>query len=351
MKDIGSEIIHDETDKKEVAMCGGRKADDVIVVSHLTRSFRVAKREKTGLLSSIHALFHREFVRVDAVDDISFSVEKGEIRGLIGPNGAGKSTTIKIMSGILYPTSGEVNVMGYKPWVDREKYVKNIGVLFGQKTQLEWDLPPMDSFNLRKNLYDIPETQYKENMDYFVDLLSLSDIIHKPVRQLSLGERMKCEFVCAVLHNPPLVFLDEPTIGLDIISKQSIRNFIRKINHEKGTTFILTTHDLSDIENLCKNITVINKGKVVFNDSLEKMRAYLPAQKIVSVQFDEPVDVEKIQAFGPIEFDEMRARFEIDTSVTSIPELVNLLFTSFPVADINIEDVSVEEIIRKIYTD
>jgi len=326
-------------------------AEKVIDVSHLTRSFRVAKREKTGLLSSVQALFHREYVQVDAVDDISFFVNKGEIRGLIGPNGAGKSTTIKIMSGILYPSCGDVNVMGYNPCVDREKYVKNIGVLFGQKTQLEWDLPPVDSFHLRKNLYDIPEMRYRENMAYFVDLLNLSDIINKPVRQLSLGERMKCEFVCAVLHDPPLVFLDEPTIGLDIISKQSIRNFIRKINEEKGTTFILTTHDLSDIENLCKNITVINKGKVVFNDSLDKMRAYLPAQKVVSVQFEEPVNLQLLKSFCPIDYDEMQAKFEIDTQVTSIPNLMNSLFSSFPVADINIENVSIEEIIRKIYSD
>ena len=182
--------------------------NDIITVSHLSRSFRVTKREKAGLRYAMQSLIKREYVQVDAVSDISFTVKKGEIRGLIGQNGAGKSTTIKIMSVILYPSSGEVSVMGYKPWLEREEYVRHIGVLFGQKSQLECDLPAIDTFNLRKNLYDIPNEVYKRNLSYFEDTMGLSSVLYKPVRQLSLGERMKCEFVCAVLHEPPLVFLD-----------------------------------------------------------------------------------------------------------------------------------------------
>jgi len=324
--------------------------NDIITVSHLSRSFRVTKREKAGLRYAMQSLIKREYVQVDAVSDISFTVKKGEIRGLIGPNGAGKSTTIKIMSGILYPTSGEVSVMGYKPWLEREEYVRHIGVLFGQKSQLEWDLPAIDTFNLRKNLYDIPNEVYKRNLSYFEDTMGLSSVLYKPVRQLSLGERMKCEFVCAVLHEPPLVFLDEPTIGLDVVSKEIVRTFITQINRDKGTTFILTTHDLNDIENLCRNITVINKGVLVFNDSLEKLKSFLPPRKIISVLFEVPVSPEKLAPFAPVSSGKMQASFEVDTAESSVRNFVSRLLEDLPIADINIEGAGIEEIIRDIYT-
>ena len=323
--------------------------ENIIEVSRLCRTFKVPKRDKTGILSSVKSLFHREFVMVNAVSEVSFSVKKGEIRGLIGPNGAGKSTTIKILSGILYPSSGEVSVMGYKPWLERKEYVKHIGVLFGQRSQLEWDLPPIDSFYLRKKLYDIPDDVYKRNIDYFRDLLDLGGIIKKPVRQLSLGERMKCEFVCAVLHEPPLVFLDEPTIGLDVVSKETVRNFISSINRDKGTTFILTTHDLSDIENLCENITVINNGTIVFDDGIGKLKEYLPARRIVKVQFDEPVDFDAVAPFHPISFDRVKAEFEVDMQNGDVKTAVCDILQSLPVADVNIEGANIEEVIRHIY--
>ena len=324
--------------------------DDIITVSHLSRSFRVAKREKTGLRYAVKSLIRREYVQVDAVNDVSFTVKKGEIRGLIGPNGAGKSTTIKIMSGILFPTSGEVNVMGYMPWLDREEYVRHIGVLFGQKSQLEWDLPAIDTFQLRKNIFDIPDEVYKRNLDYFEDTMNLSSVLYKPVRQLSLGERMKCEFVCAVLHEPPLVFLDEPTIGLDVVSKEIVRTFITQINRDKGTTFILTTHDLNDIENLCRNISVINKGVLVFNDSLEQLKSFLPSRKTISVLFESPVNPAKLAPFAPVSYDAMQATFDVDTTETSVRNFVSRLFEDLPIADINIEGAGIEEIIRHIYT-
>lgn len=323
--------------------------ENIIEVSHLCRTFKVPKRDKTGVLSSVKSLFHREYVMVNAVSEVSFSVKKGEIRGLIGPNGAGKSTTIKILSGILYPSSGEVSVMGYKPWLERKEYVKHIGVLFGQRSQLEWDLPPIDSFYLRKKLYDIPDEVYKRNIDYFRDLLDLGGIITKPVRQLSLGERMKCEFVCAVLHEPPLVFLDEPTIGLDVVSKETVRNFISSINRDKGTTFILTTHDLSDIENLCENITVINNGTIVFDNGIAKLKEYLPVRRIVKVQFDEPVDFEAVAPFHPITFDRVKAEFEVDMQNGDVKTAVCDILQSLPVADVSIEGANIEEVIRHIY--
>ncbi|SDN51650.1 ABC transporter ATP-binding protein [Acetanaerobacterium elongatum] len=324
---------------------------DIIQVKNLCRTFKVPKRSDSGLLSSIKALFHREYVTVNAVNDISFTVKKGEIRGLIGPNGAGKSTTIKIMSGILYPSSGEVDVMGYKPWLEREEYVKHIGVLFGQRSQLEWDLPPIDSFYLRKKLYDIPDEVYKRNIEYFKELLDIAEIINKPVRQLSLGERMKCEFVCSVLHEPPLVFLDEPTIGLDVVSKETVRGFISAINKEKNTTFILTTHDLSDIENLCENITVINNGTIVFDDGLAGLQEYFPKRKVVKVQFETPVDYHALEPFHPTSYNRMKAEFEVDLSECDVKTAVNRMFECLPVADINIESVSIEEVIRHIYTE
>lgn len=336
--------------KKSKSLRLQNEEDDIISVSHLSRSFRVAKREKTGLRYAVKSLIRREYVQVDAVNDVSFTVKKGEIRGLIGPNGAGKSTTIKIMSGILFPTSGEVNVMGYMPWLDREEYVRHIGVLFGQKSQLEWDLPAIDTFHLRKNIFDIPDEVYKRNLDYFEDTMNLSSVLYKPVRQLSLGERMKCEFVCAVLHEPPLVFLDEPTIGLDVVSKEIVRTFITQINRDKGTTFILTTHDLNDIENLCRNISVINKGVLVFNDSLEQLKSFLPSRKTISVLFESPVNPAKLAPFAPVSYDTMQAAFDVDTTETSVRNFVSRLFEDLPIADINIEGAGIEEIIRHIYT-
>lgn len=323
--------------------------ENIIKVSNLCRSFKVSKREKAGMASAIHSLFHREYVHVDAVKDVSFTVREGEIRGLIGPNGAGKSTTIKIMSGILYPSSGEVDVMGYKPWLQREQYVKRIGVLFGQKSQLEWDLPPIDTFHLRKKLYDIPDEVYRRNIDYFLECLDLKNIVTKPVRQLSLGERMKCEFVCAVLHEPPLVFLDEPTIGLDVVSKETIRGFISQINRDKKTTFILTTHDLNDIENLCENITVINNGTIVFDDRLEQLRSYFPTKKKIQVQFEAPVEYEQLLPFNPTSYDKIKAAFEVDLSECDVKTIISGMFEKLPIADINIEGANIEEVIKHIY--
>lgn len=324
--------------------------DDIIVASNLTRQFKVAVRQKSGFMSALKSLAKRDYVTVSAVKNVNFNVKKGEIRGLIGPNGAGKSTIIKIMSGVLYPSSGQVDVMGYKPWLQRQEYVKNIGVVFGQKSQLNWDLPALDSFNLNKRLYGIQDAVFNENIKYFKDLLGISEIVNKPVRQLSLGERMKCEFACAMLHNPPLIFLDEPTIGLDIVSKEAVRNFITRVNRDKNTTFILTTHDLSDIENLCKNITVINKGSIMFDDSLDRLRKYFTNKKIIKVQFSQPVDSSVLEPLHPSVFESMSASFEVDTSRESIKSVISNLFTYLPVADIDVGNVDIEEVIKYLYT-
>ena len=323
--------------------------ENIIDVKGLTKTFKVSQKNKDGFIYSLKSLFKRDFKLVTAVNDINFSVQKGEIRGLIGPNGAGKSTTIKILSGILYPTQGSVAVMGFTPWNERENYVKNIGVVLGQKSQLIWDLPAIDAFVLNKQIYKIDENVYKENLAYFIDLLSIEDVIKRPVRQLSLGERMKCELVSSMLHNPSLVFLDEPTIGMDVLARESIREFIKKVNKEKNVTFILTTHDISDIENLCDNVTIINNGAVVYDDTIDNLRLYFKDKKIVEVKLSRAIKSEDLKDFKVQKMDSYCAKIEVDLSNSKIHDEINKIFEKLPVNDITIENIEVEEVIKQIY--
>ncbi len=321
----------------------------IIDVEGLKKDFKVHKRDKSGLLSSLKSLFSRDYKLVNAVENLDLKIRQGEIRGLIGPNGAGKSTTIKILSGILYPTEGTVNVMGYTPWAQREQYVKKIGVVFGQKSQLVWDLPAIDTFALNKQMYSIPDKTFDNNIKYFKELLSIGDVITKPVRQLSLGERMKCEFVCALLHEPPLVYLDEPTIGLDIISKEAIRSFIKMVNKEKGTTFIVTTHDLSDIEDLCENVSIINNGTIVFNNSIEKLKTYFSDKKVIEVKFSRQINPSLLEGFKVTSSGPYFVNIEIETINTSLEDEILKIFKELPVQDINVNNINIEEVIKHIY--
>ncbi|HEX3029466.1 MAG TPA: ATP-binding cassette domain-containing protein [Clostridia bacterium] len=324
--------------------------DNIITIKNLKKEFKVPCKQKEGLLASVKLLFKREYKLVTAVDNINLDIKKGEIRGLIGPNGAGKSTTIKMISGILYPTSGSVDVMGYNPWLQRKEYVKKIGVLLGQKTQLLWDLPPIDTYLLNKEMYKIPEKNFRDNLEYFKQMLGLEEIIIKPVRNLSLGERMKCEIVCAMLHEPKLVYLDEPTIGLDVFAKDAIRKFIKKINKDREITFILTTHDLSDIEDLCHNVTIINKGSVVFNDSIDCLKTYFSDRKLIDVKFTEPISENALNGFNVVWSTPFSAKMEIDLKCSNIQDEVFRIFTTLPVQDINIENINIEEVIKQIYS-
>ncbi len=321
----------------------------IIDVKGLKKDFKVHKRDKSGFLSSFLSLFSRDYKLVTAVNNLDLKIRQGEIRGLIGPNGAGKSTTIKILSGILYPTEGSVNVMGYTPWTQREEYVKKIGVVFGQKSQLVWDLPAIDTFALNKQMYSIPDKTFDNNIQYFKELLNIEDVITKPVRQLSLGERMKCEFVCALLHEPPLVYLDEPTIGLDIISKEAIRSFIKMVNKEKGTTFIVTTHDLSDIEDLCENVSIINNGTIVFNNSIEKLKTYFSDKKIIEVKFSRQINESLLEGFKVTSSGPFFVNIEIETINNSLQEEISKIFKELPVQDINVNNINIEEVIKHIY--
>ncbi len=327
----------------------GAKMENIINVKGLSKIFKVSEKNKDGFIYSLKSIFKREFKMVSAVNDINFSVGKGEIRGLIGPNGAGKSTTIKILSGILYPTEGTVNVMGFTPWTQREKFVRNIGVVLGQKSQLIWDLPAIDAYVLNKQVYKIADSTYKENLDYFIELLSIDEVIKRPVRQLSLGERMKCELVSSMLHNPQLVFLDEPTIGMDVLARESIREFIKKVNQEKNVTFILTTHDISDIENLCHNVTIINNGSVVYDDTIDNLRLYFKDKKIIEVKLSTPIKYEDLKEFKVQKTDSYSAKIEVDLSNSEIRDEINKIFEKLPVNDITIENIDVEEVIKQIY--
>jgi ABC-2 type transport system ATP-binding protein len=323
--------------------------ENIIEVKGLKKIFSVHIRENDGLLAAFMSMFKRKKKTIVAIDDISFSIKKGDIHALIGPNGAGKSTTTKILSGILFPTDGFVNSMGLIPWENRERYVRNIGVHFGQKSQLTWELPAIDTFAINRMLYKIPENNYKQNLNYLIPILGIEEIVQKPVRNLSLGERMKCEFLCTLLHDPQLVFLDEPTIGIDIISKNAIYEFIKKINKEKGTTFVITTHDLNEIENLCKMVTIINHGKIVFDDSIEKLKIYFSNKKIIDIKFSRQLSPEEKDIFDLYMNDSLSGRIELDADSDNFQFDLSKIISSLPIQDININAIDIETVIKKIY--
>ena len=250
----------------------------MITMEHITKTYRIAKRD-SGFGQALKALFHREYEEIRALDDVSFSIGDGEMVGYIGPNGAGKSSTIKILSGILTPEEGTVIINGRIPWKQRKEHVREIGVVFGQRTQLWWDVPIIDSFCLLKDIYSIPEALFQSNMEELIELLNLSQIVRTPARQLSLGQRMRCEIAASLLHSPKILFLDEPTIGLDAVSKLAVREFILKLNETKKTTVILTTHDMQDIEALAKRIILIGKGKILSDGSLSELKQQFPNEE------------------------------------------------------------------------
>ena len=262
--------------------------EDIIIVKDVWREFKTSKRE-AGLKAAIKNLFSRKYEKKKALKGVSLNVQKGEIIGLIGPNGAGKSTLIKILTGVMYPSSGYTRVLKYNPWKDRVKYVKDIGVIFGQKGQLWWDIPALDTYELHRELYDIPKKEFDKRLKRMIEELDVEDVVKKPVRQLSLGERMRCELILTLLHNPKIAFLDEPTIGLDVIAKDKIRDFIKEFNQENGTTFVITTHDMSDIEKLCKRVVIINYGLIIYDGLLSEICKRFSNKKVVDCKFSEPI--------------------------------------------------------------
>lgn len=323
--------------------------ENIITVKGLTKVFKCHFRDKGGLIAAIQALFQRNYKIVTAVENINFNVEAGELRALLGPNGAGKSTIIKMLAGILYPTEGEISVMGYIPWKQRVEYVKNIGVLFGQKGQLIWELPAIDTFLIFKEIYKIPSPNFKKNLNYLVELFQIGDVIRTPVRNLSLGERMKCEFVCTTLHEPGLVFLDEPTIGMDVIAKDTVLDHIKKLNKERGVTFIITSHDLGEIANLCRKITIINGGQIVFDDTIANLKTNFANDKIIEIKFSQEPTQSDIRKFNIKMTSPHTGNIEIVNGNQQMQlELVQII-NHLPIQDINIYENSIEAMIKSIY--
>lgn len=320
----------------------------IITVDNLTKKYETYKRG-SGFKESIKSFFHREKVPVIAVNHISFSVEEGDIIGILGPNGAGKSTTIKMLTGTLFPTEGSINVMGFQPTKNRKAYVHQIGAVFGQKSQLIWDIPPVDSFRMNKAIYGVSDKDYDERIKTMSELFGVEDYITRPTRVLSLGERMKCEFIMAMLHQPKVVFLDEPTIGLDVIAKQKIREFIREMN-KRGTTFILTTHDLEDVEQLARNVVIINRGEKVFDDSIENLRKVLGEKKIVQLLLQHPIASLDIKGAEIVDREsDLKITVSVDLDVISITDFMTHLSEKCDFTDISIKEMPMETIITHIY--
>lgn len=320
----------------------------MIHVSELKKTFTTYERGGT-FREALISLFVRKKKTVNAVKGISFDIEEGELVGFLGPNGAGKSTTIKILTGIMHPTSGEVDIMGYTPWKNRRKYVENIGAVFGQKSQLLWDIPPLDAFNLNQSIYRIPSNEFKKTVSEMVEMLELKDLVKKPTRQLSLGERMKCEFIMAMLHKPRVVFLDEPTIGLDVIAKEKIREFILEQN-KKGTTFILTTHDLEDVEHLAKRVIVINHGEIVYDDSMDKLRNYFGEKKTIRLTTRKKIMLPKHEGIAVrSQLSDYDIEVVIDLSQIKLNEFIKKVNEESVISDMSIEGLELEYIIKDLY--
>ncbi|MDF2958513.1 MAG: transporter related protein [Paenibacillus sp.] len=320
----------------------------MISLEGISKSFKVAKRS-AGLRQAAKALFIREHTIVEALQDISFSIREGEIVGYIGPNGAGKSTTIKIMSGILVPDAGSCSIMGYTPWKERVGYVHNIGVVFGQRSQLWWDVPVIDSYELLRDIYKIPAEAYKANLDMLTDTLGLYNLLQTPVRQLSLGQRMRCEIAASLLHSPKILFLDEPTIGLDAVSKIAVRQFIKTINKERGVTVILTTHDMSDIEALADRILMIGKGTLLYDGTLSELRSRFGTHRTITVDYREHLQPVDIPGAERISWSPERAVFSINTEDVLIANVISRLSEQIELIDVTVETKPVDELILQLY--
>lgn len=329
----------------------------MIQVEHLKKEFKKTVKDP-GLVGSMKSLFHAKYEIVNAVNDIGFHVDKGEMLGFIGPNGAGKSTVIKMLTGILAPTSGRCQINGQNPQHNRKSYVKEIGVVFGQRTQLWWDLPLTETYSVLKEIYEVSDTDFKKRMSFLNEVLDLQDFIKSPVRTLSLGQRMRADIAASMLHSPKVLFLDEPTIGLDVVVKDNIRKAIAHINQEEQTTVVLTTHDLSDIELLCKRIVMIDKGKSVFDGELNDLKSQYGQVRELKFLLDDGANLESLDyksAYHASDDDVKVSSDGTDVCVkfnaAKIPvaDILQYTLANIKVQDITVKDVDVEDIIRRIY--
>lgn len=321
-----------------------------IQVQNLSKSFSVREKQQNApsLPESVRGIFFPRHIDKKAVEDISFDIKEGELVGFIGPNGAGKTTTLKMLSGLLYPTSGAVQVLGYEPFVRDHAFLRQISLVMGQKQQLWWELPVTDSFLLNKEIYDIPTAQYEQTLKELIDLFEVEDIMHHPPRTLSLGQRMKCELIAALLHGPKVLFLDEPTIGLDVVMQQHLRDFVAHYNKKFGATIILTSHYMDDVKQLCERIIMINQGQLVYDGKLAELTHNHANYKVLSIVFEKPISQEAIEKFGVIElFDGSSVRIRVQPK--DVQRAASKILHDFPVDDINIQEPDIEEIIREIF--
>lgn len=320
----------------------------IIKVENLKKDFRVYKR-RPGIWGSIRGLFSRDYTTVTAVNEIGFEIEKGELIGYIGANGAGKSTTIKMLTGILVPTSGRVEVLGIVPYERRKENARRIGVVFGQRTQLWWDLPAIESFELLRHIYKIPEGVYRQNMEQFRELLDLDPFLDTPVRKLSLGERMRCDLAASLLHDPEIVYLDEPTIGLDVVAKERIRRFIKEINEERHVTIILTTHDIGDIEKLCRRMVIIDSGRIIYDGEVQEIKARFGKTRTLVVDLAEATDKITVPDATMTKREENRIWLSFNRETITASELISRVTSRYEIRDLTIEEPEIEEIVRRIY--
>jgi len=320
----------------------------IIYCEKLEKSYKVYKNHK-GYFGAVRNLFDREFNLVRAVDQISFNIQPGELVGYIGPNGAGKSTTIKLLTGLLVPTAGTVRVNGYTPWKERKDYVKQIGAVFGQRTTLWWDLPLRDSLELLQHIYETPIDIHQKNLGIFREILDLDFFMDTPVRSLSLGQRMRADLCAALLHEPKLVFLDEPTIGLDVVAKQRIREFIQFINQEKQTTILLTTHDTSDVAKLCERVIIIDHGKILFDGKLQHLLDTFGGNRLLNVEFAEYYPQPDLPGADIVQIDGLKVVFSFKRQNVSASQLIHRLSENYRISDLEVHDQPIEDTIREIY--
>lgn len=318
-----------------------------IIVEHLVKDFIVTKKEQ-GLLANLSSLVSPQKVVINALKDINFSLKTGELVGFIGPNGAGKTTTLKILSGILYPTSGFVSVAGFTPWERNPRYLKKIAMVMGQKNQLWWDLPAIETLNLNKAIYEIPKAKFKRNLEELTNLLEVEDLLTIQVRRLSLGQRMRLELVAALVHEPEIVFLDEPTIGLDVVGQQKVRDFLVNYNKKHEATIVLTSHNMDDVLNLAKRVIVINEGRIIFDGGLSELISQYAKEKTIKVRMEGNIDYKKLENIGRL------VKLEIPEVEIAVPRNISAIaaaeiLQSFPVVDLTIEEESIDSIIRQVF--
>ena len=322
---------------------------------NLVKEFRTFQRRE-GLWGSVRDLFSRNYTRLKAVDSVTFTLRPGDMVGYIGPNGAGKSTSVKMLTGILVPTSGSVAANGFTPYRERMAYTRTIGAVFGQRTQLWWDIAVVESFRLLKRIYDVSDRDYEARMTRFDEILEIKRYLHQPVRKLSLGERMRCDLAAALLHNPPLLFLDEPTIGLDLLAKESIREFLKEVNRDFGTTILLTTHDLSDIEELCSRLMIIDQGRILFDGPLAHLKRMLWRQNQIRFELKEREQAAMIEQVelpnvDRERIDELTYRFSYNRDNYTSGEVIRRVVAAVDVREIFMAEESIEQIVRRIYTE